>query len=286
MDIIPVIILGFVQAVTEWLPLSSKTIDTIAYTQFFKGSNATVLPLLLYLHIGTMLAAAIFFRKEIFQLISKLFGECMGVLQHSGGNRLAVASVRAKREADSKTGFLVSALICTGIVGFPILLVEKYVLPNLDAGALFSVRGAGLIVTGFMLTAQKKDRWRNYETAGWKDGVLTGLLQGLAALPGVSRAGATTTALVWRGFDAESAFHLSFILSIPTVFCTEVVFWIAQGGVSALPFSDGILLAASSFLFGYLTIGVLTKAAHKINVASLAFIFGIMMLAFGLFGLG
>jgi undecaprenyl-diphosphatase len=270
MDIISIIILGFVQAVTEWLPLSSKTMDTIVYTQFFRGDNATVLPLLLYLHIGTMVAAAIFFRKEIFQLAAKLFTERKNIRRH----------------ADSKIGFLVTALAFTGIVGLPILLAEKYVLPNLDAGALFSVMGAGMIATGFMLTVQRKSRWRNYETASWKDGVLTGVLQGLAALPGVSRAGATTTALVWRGFDAESAFHLSFLLSIPTVFCTEVVFWLAQGGISTIPIPEGLLLAVSSFIFGYLTISVLTKVAHKINVASLAFLFGIMMLAFGLFGLG
>ncbi len=270
MDILQVLVLGLVQAITEWLPLSSKTIDTIVYTQFFGGSNESVIPVLLFLHVGTMLAAAIFFRREIFELTVKFFRERKSPV----------------RLADSKIGFLVSALLFTGIVGLPILLAEKYLLPSLDTGALFSVMGAGLIITGFMLTAQHKNRWRHSETAGWKDGVLTGALQGLAAIPGISRAGATTTALVWRGFDAESAFHLSFLLSIPAVFCTEVVFWLVQGGVSAIPVQEGLMLALSSFVFGYLTIGLLTKIAHKINVASLAFLFGIMMLAFGLFGLG
>ncbi|MFA6490161.1 MAG: undecaprenyl-diphosphate phosphatase [Candidatus Micrarchaeia archaeon] len=287
MDIIAIIILGFVQALTEWLPLSSKTMDTIVYTQFFNGDKATILPLLLYLHIGTMVAAAIYFRKEIFQLTVRFFTACADVLRHTGSNRfLATASMRATRESEGKIGFLVAALAFTGIVGLPILLLENFVLPSLDAGALFSVMGIGLIITGFMLTAQHKNRWRSHETAGWKDGVLTGALQGLSAIPGISRAGSTTTALVWRGFDVESAFHLSFLLSIPTVFCMEVVLWLAQGGVSALPISDGLMLAASSFVFGYLTIEVLIKIAHKINVASLAFVFGIMMLAFGLFGLG
>jgi undecaprenyl-diphosphatase len=165
-------------------------------------------------------------------------------------------------------------------------LIEKFVLPILDASALFSIMGAGLIATGFMLTAQRKDRWRSHASAGWKDGVLTGILQGLSALPGVSRAGATTTALVWRGFDAKSAFHLSFLLSIPTVFFTELVFWLADSSIPAFPVSEGLAAAASSFAFGYLTIDALTKIAQRINVASLAFIFGIMMLAFGLFGLG
>jgi len=270
MDILQAIILGAVQAVTEWLPLSSKTMDTLVYAQFFGGEKSGIIPVLLFLHIGTMLAAAIFFRKEIVELIKKAVQRRTDI----------------QRQADSKTGFLVAALLCTGAIGLPILAIEQFILPDLKGGALLSVMGAGLVLTGFMLTAQHKNRWRNHETASWKDGVLTGALQGISALPGVSRAGATTTALVWRGFDAESAFHLSFLLSIPTVFCMEVVLWLAQGGVSAIPVSEGLALALSSFLFGYLTIGTLTRIAHRINIASLAFLFGMMMLAFGLLGVG
>jgi len=157
-------------------------------------------------------------------------------------------------------------------------LVLKFVLPALNASALLIVMGAGLVLTGFLLTSQHKNKWRSADSATWKDGVLTGLLQGLAALPGVSRAGTSTTGLIWRGFDAESSFHLSFLLSIPTVFLTEVVFWIWQGGVSALPVLDGLLLAAASFVFGYFTIGALIRAAHKLNVDYLAFAFGLMMI--------
>jgi len=270
LDLFQIAIIGIVQAVTEWLPLSSKTMDTIVYTQFFGGETSSVLSVLLYLHFGTMIAAAIYFRKEIFGLAAKLFAERKNV----GGL------------ANGKIGFLFSSLALTALVGFPILLAEKFILPNLDGATLYIIMGIGLIVTGFMLTAQHKNRWRSHESSGWKDGILTGALQGLAALPGISRAGATTTALVWRGFDAESAFHLSFLLSIPTVFCTEVVFWLAQGGISAIPFAEGAALSLSSFFFGYLTIGALTQIAHRINVASLAFVFGIIMLLFGLFGLG
>ena len=106
----------------------------------------------------------------------------------------------------------------------------------------------------------------------------------------MSRAGCSTTGLIWRGFDAESAFHLSFLLSIPTVFIAEMVVWGAQmfagNTVAPMPLADGLAFAASSFVFGYITIDILLKIAHKINVASLAFIFGIMMLLFGLIGVG
>lgn len=270
MDVLSAIVLGFIQAVTEWLPLSSKTMDAIAYTQFLGGKPEGILPVLLFLHAGTMLAAAVYFRKELFSIAGKFISAPTDIKGHARG----------------ETGFIISSLVFTGVVGLPILLLETFVLPGLEAGALFSLMGAGLILTGFLLTTQRKDRWRKADKADWKDGMLTGAMQGLSAIPGISRAGATTTALVWRGFDAESAFHLSFVLSIPTVFCMEVVVWAARGGVSSIPIADGIMLAVSSFVFGYLTIGALIRIAQRINLAAFAFLFGIMMLAFGLFGLG
>ncbi|MEM2138366.1 MAG: undecaprenyl-diphosphate phosphatase, partial [Candidatus Anstonellaceae archaeon] len=60
MEFWQILILGLVQAITEWLPLSSKTIDTVIYTQFFGGSLESVLPVLLCLHFGTLLAAAVY----------------------------------------------------------------------------------------------------------------------------------------------------------------------------------------------------------------------------------
>jgi len=270
MDLLQIIALGIVQAITEWLPLSSKTMDAFLYKDVFGGNPGSVISVLLFLHLGTLAAAALYFRGEIAELAKELLAAPADIRKHSG----------------RKIGFLFSALLFTGLVGGPLLLLERELLPQLDAGALYSLMGAGLALTGFLLTSQGKSRWRSSESAGWKDGVMAGALQGLSALPGVSRAGTSTTALIWRGFGSESAFHLSFLLSIPTVFAMEVVIWGAQGGISAIPLGEGIALAASSFAFGYLTIGALLKAAHRLNVAYLAFIFGTLMLAFGLFGLG
>ncbi|VVC00358.1 Undecaprenyl-diphosphatase [uncultured archaeon] len=273
MDIIQIAILGIVQAISEWLPLSSKTMDTLVYTRFFGGGAESVIPLLLFLHIGTMLAAAVYFRDEIIRLAKKFLAAPTDWKAHSQG----------------EIGFIITALFFTGVIGFPILVAEKYFLPQLDASALMVVMGAGLVITGFLLSSQAKKRWRNFEAATWKDGLLTGLMQGLSTLPGVSRAGTTTTALIWKGFDSESAFHLSFLLSIPTVFLAELVLWAAQGGL-AIPagftVTEGLMLAASSFVFGFLMLGALLKIAHRINVAWLAFAFGIMMLVVGLIGVG
>lgn len=277
MDILQIVILGLVQAVTEWLPLSSKTMDTLVYTKLFGGNSANVIPILLFLHIGTLLAATLFFRKEIVSLAKKFLS----------------APTIIKRHENTEIGFLFTSIFFTALLGFPILIAETFFLGKLDAGALLSVMGAGLILTGFLLTSQHRNKWRTAESATWKDGVLTGLLQGLSALPGVSRAGTSTTGLIWRGFDAESSFHLSFLLSIPTVFLAEMVLWAYQiffshqaAAIGAIPLIDGLALALSSFVFGYITIGVLIKLAHRINVAWLAFAFGIMMVLFGLVGIG
>jgi len=274
MDIVQIIVLGIIQALTEWLPLSSKTMDTIAYTRLFNGSLESVVPVLLFLHMGTLCAAAIYFRREIIALSREFLSAPLDIERHKKG----------------KVGFLFTAILFTGIVGVPILAIEKFLLPNLTMNLLLSIMGAGLIVTGFLLTTHKKDRWRTTDAASWKDGILTGALQGLSTIPGVSRAGCSTTGLIWRGFNAESAFHLSFLLSIPTVFIAEMILWGAQmvigNTVAPLPIADGLALILSSFVFGYVTIDVLLKIAHKINVASLAFIFGIMMLVFGLAGIG
>ena len=270
MDIFQIIVLGLIQAITEWIPLSSKTMDALAYLQFFNGEPEKLVSVLLFLHLGTLLASAIYFRREI-----AIFAK--GFLSSPTNIRL---------QSKSRAGFLISALVMTGIVGVPLLAIEYFLLPNMDGGLLLSVVGAGLVLTGFLLSTQHKHRWRTVESATWEDGIMVGAMQGLSTLPGVSRAGTTTTALIWKGFDAENSFRLSFLLSIPTVFCAEIALWAFQGGVSAVPVEEGLVLAGSSFFFGYLTIGALINIAQKINVASLAFIFGIIMLVAGLIGAG
>jgi len=235
-----------------------------------RGANENVVSVLLFLHIGTLLAAIIYFRKELAGLAREVFHEPAAFQRH----------------ANTKVGFIVTALFFTGVVGIPLLLIERFLLPSLDTSMLLSIMGAGLIMTGFLLTSQNKHRWRFASAANWQDGILTGVLQGLSVLPGVSRAGCTTTGLIWRGFDAESAFNLSFLLSIPTVFLAELLLWGAQMGVSSIPLTEGLALAASSFVFGYITINALLRLAHRINVASLAFLFGILMLISGIMGVG
>jgi undecaprenyl-diphosphatase len=269
MDIVSLLILGIVQGITEWIPISSKTQVTFVYLTFFKGNISAVIPILLYAHLGTLLAAMLYFRKEIVCLGRAFSEKPFDIRCHSRG----------------KTGFLFTALLFTALVGVPLLVLEKTFFPAFEAGLLYAVMGAGLIVTGLLLLSHKGTAARTTEEVTWKDGVLTGLLQGLSSLPGISRSGTSTTGLIWRGFDSESSFYLSFFLSIPTVFFAEILLYL-NGGLVTFPLRDGIILFASSFIVGYLTLDSLLKIVRKVNIAYVVLSLGIIIIVVGLFGVG
>src|SRR3989338_8100701 len=122
MDLLQILLLGLVQAITEWLPLSSKTMDAALYLQVFGGNPNNLVSVLLALHFGTLCAAAIYFRKDVAVLAREFFARPLD----------------ARRKLGGKAGFFIAALLLTGIVGLPLLLLGKLVLPNLEAGALLS----------------------------------------------------------------------------------------------------------------------------------------------------
>ena len=269
MDLLSILLLGLVQGVTEWVPVSSKTQDTLVYLSVLHGNPSLVVPILLYLHLGTFFAAILYFRTDLRDMLKEFREKPLDVRAHLQG----------------RPGFLFTALFFTGIVGIPILLLEKRYLASMDAGILFAVMGIGLVVTGIFLLTHRKPRLRGVGEATWRDGVLTGLLQGLSTLPGISRSGTSTSGLIWRGFDSEASFHLSFLLSIPTVLLAEMVFYIG-GSLFALPPSDGLLLALVSFVFGYLTIDAVLRIVKRVNLAYVALGMGIIIIIVGLVGAG
>lgn len=266
MDLFSIIVLGIVQGITEWIPISSKTQVTLIYLQFLGGSPSLVVPILLYSHLGTLFAATLYFRKEVLEILARILS---GPFDYEG-------------YTNGKTGFLLSAVFFTGVVGIPILYLEKTIFPSLNGSSIFVLMGIGLILTGLLLFSQKSLKLRTTESVDWRDGVFTGLLQGLSTLPGVSRAGTTSTALIWCSFDSESAFHLSFLLSIPSVIMAEIVFYLGSQ-TGGLPVRDGIALMVSSFIFGYLSLDLILYFVKRINIAYLTILLGTLIIAMAYF---
>jgi undecaprenyl-diphosphatase len=270
MNLFQLLILGLIQGIAEWIPVSSKTMVTFTYLKIFQGDPALVIPILMYVHIGTVIAATIYFRSELAAIIAEIAGNPWDLHRHANG----------------KSGFLVTALFFTGLVGIPLLLAEKWLFPALDGSILYTLMGIGLIITGFLLLSHKKGNIREEKEVTWKDGVLTGILQGFSTLPGVSRSGTSTTGLIWRGFDSGSSFYLSFLLSIPTVILAEILLSYGSAGLHGLPANEGVVLLLTSLVVGYLTLDGLLRIIKRVNIAYLVFVLGLIVIAVGLIGVG
>lgn len=245
------IVLGIVQGVTEWLPISSEGIIVLLKVNFFKGSLtlSNLISYALFLHLGTFLAALIYFRKEVLNL----------------------ALFKNKRSLK----FYIIATLISGIIALGILQILKYVEKELVLGAkgLTLLIGLALLITA---TVQFKKRagLKKEENLKILDGVLLGLLQGLAIIPGISRSGITVSGLLLRKFNDSTALKLSFIMSLPVVLAGNI-FLNLDKFVFSLENLVGLIF---SFLLGIFTIHILLKLSQKINFAWFALIFGLIII--------
>jgi undecaprenyl-diphosphatase len=183
--VIEALILGIVQGITEFLPVSS-TAHLILFPWFFNwGGEVDSLTFDISLHAGTLLALILCFWKDWLTLITKK-------------QRLL--------------GMIVLASIPAGVVGFLLNdAAEKYLRsPLLISLALIAV---GII----MLISEKMFKYKSIEKTGLKDAIFIGVAQAIAVIPGVSRSGITISAGLFRGLEREASARLSFLLSTPII---------------------------------------------------------------------
>jgi len=224
------IILGIVQGVTEFLPVSS-TAHLILFPWFFNWSgDVNTLTFDIALHAGTLLSLILFFWKDWTELIAKK-------------HRLF--------------GLIILASIPAGVAGF---FLNDIVENGLRRPLIISVM---LIAVGFlMLIAEKANKYKDIEKTGLKDAVIIGIAQAIAIIPGVSRSAITISAGLFRGFEREAAARFSFLLSTPLIAGATLLHFkkafISQGTHDLKLFSIGIItscitgLVAIKFLLAFL----------------------------------
>lgn len=243
MDSFPSIILGIVQGLTEFLPVSSSGHLVMAAT-FLEVATPGVF-VEVALHVGTLLSVLIVYRRRVAELIA-------GALRRDPG-------------AWSYIGLLLLASVPAGLVG--ILLKDQI---ERAFGAPW-VTGVLLIVTGFLLWSTRGARGLEPRAAdggghaalaiesaadlaaptpttiGWRIALAIGLAQALAILPGISRSGATITAAIWAGVSGDEAAEFSFLMSIVVIAGAALLevreFSSAVQGVGAGPLIFGFLAA-------------------------------------------
>ena len=192
------IILGLIQGISEWIPISSKTQILLASTFILGLGFSEGYVFGLFMEIGTIFAAIIYFRREIYRVIIALIGK---------GTEEDVVLLK----------YVVISTIITGIMGVPIYLFIINLIKGPVIGIPMSILGLILITDGIVIYFSRKSYIprKSLKDLTIKDFAIVGFAQGLAALPGVSRSGMTTSALLLLGVKPEEAFRLSFIELIP-----------------------------------------------------------------------
>jgi undecaprenyl-diphosphatase len=192
------IVLGIVQGLTEFLPISST--GHLRIVPAFLGWEDPGAAFTAVTQLGTMAAVLLYFRHDLLRI-----------------SRAWLRSLRdrgARRELDARIGwYIVLGTIPIGIFG--VLFKDK-----IETGArdLYLI-GTALIVLGLVLLLAEKvgKRERSMEQIEARDGLAVGFAQALALVPGVSRSGATITAGLFLGLDRPTAARFSFLLSVPAV---------------------------------------------------------------------
>lgn len=194
MSILEAIILGIIQGLTEFLPVSSSGHLEIAKAIFGDTSvPQESLTFTVVLHFATALSTIVIFRKEIYQIIK-------GLLQFKWNE---------ETEFSLK---IIASMIPAVIVG---LLFEEQ-LEAFFGGKLLLV-GAMLLVTAVLLLLADKAKNTNKDVS-FKNAVIIGISQAIAMLPGISRSGATISTSVLLGIDRSKSARFSFLMVVPLIF--------------------------------------------------------------------
>jgi undecaprenyl-diphosphatase len=239
-------VLGFVQGLTEFLPVSSSAHLRLASA--FAGWPDAGAAFTAITQIGTETAVVIYFRKDIARIISAWF---RSLTDHS-----------LRRDHDAQMGWLVIVgSIPIGVLG--LVLKDQIDTTFRDLRVIaFTLIAMGLVLgiadrlaardeTGGRHRAAKERK--SLQELSIKDGLVYGLCQAMALVPGVSRSGATISGGLLMGYTREAAARYSFLLAIPAVLASGV-FELKDAGASGLPWGPTLLATVIAFVVGYAVI--------------------------------
>jgi undecaprenyl-diphosphatase len=249
---IEALVLGVVQGLTEFLPVSSS-----GHLVLFQHLFGLVEPELLFdisVHVGTLLAVLVVFYRDILQILDALV-RLPGLVRSAGGWS---ALFTGHPEIRLMT-MIVTGCIPTALLGILFAKAAEQLF-----GTLWLV-GAALLVTGTFLwfTRRQKPVGRPIGKMRLKDALIIGLIQGLAIIPGISRSGATISAALYLGVDRELAGRYSFLLAIPAILGALVLGLDSEAFHTGLPMGTIVLGSLTAAVVGYLALVVLLKIVKK-----------------------
>jgi undecaprenyl-diphosphatase len=239
LDLIQTIILGIIQGLTEWLPISST--GHLRLTEHFLGLEVPILFDVL-LHVGTLMVTLLFFRKDIKNILAAL----------------------GRWDFKTENGKLIP-LIIVGTV--PTALIGVIFGNAIEAffSNLLPIAGA-FIICGIVLYSSKIGSERK-ESISYLEALVIGTAQGIAIIPGISRSGLTIAVALLLGAKREKAFRFSFLLSVPAIIGALGLTLYEQHEALALVgagWTEILVGVAVSMVVGYFALNLLRKiVAHK-----------------------
>jgi len=257
------VILGLVQGISEWLPISSKTQVLYVSTFLFSLPIAVGYAFGLFMEIGSIGSAITYFRNDIWSLFKD--------------RRLLVYL------------FVVTAV--TGIVGVPLyFLADKVLTSNpYNVGIPMTLLGLVLIGTGLYI---RYARTRPAQVMGLqemklKNYIIVGVAQGIAALPGVSRSGMTVSTMLLMGVKPEQAFRLSYLAYIPAslgAFLVTLLLSKSQIDTAIQTVEPtGVLIAiVTAAMIGIFVISYMLRFAKTSRIYVIDFVLGTIALTIGI----
>jgi len=242
MDYLQALILGMIQGLTEWLPVSSSGHLVIAQDLLgLKSSENLVFDLVL--HMGTLTAVLVFFRVEFGRIVWSVLGWRL-----------------AKGPEQDKLRRLAMLLI---IATIPAALAGALFKQEIENAFNIQLVGVALMANaGILFTAWRFGSKGTKKSAGMVDAIVIGLVQVVSIIPGISRSGSTIGSGMLRGLERETAAVFAFLLSVP------VLVGAFTFGMINLPSYDttlpiAVIGFATAFLVGFASIGYLLKAVKS-----------------------
>ncbi len=255
------VVLGFVQGVAEFLPISSS--GHLTLFQHFFGMPETDQLFNVLLHFATLLAVCVVYWRDIWEMIVEFFSFFADLFSH-----------RTYRGNPPEARRMVLLII---IGTLPLFLV----LPIQDRVEAFGNNPifvcCALLVTGciLFLSDQMARGYKTARNATLLDVLLVGLAQGLATIPGLSRSGCTISTGMVRGFDRKFAVRYSFLMSLPAVLGATLLKVLdvmeMEGGVPAENLPKYLLGMAVAAVVGYFSIQLVRLLADKGRFGAFAF---------------
>lgn len=254
-------LLGLVQGIAEFLPISSS--GHLAIAQNLLGmSDAGTVPKFfdVLLHLGTLVAVFVAYWADIKDMVLEFFRGAGDLIHHSTPNPVPPAR-------------RLILLIILGTLPLFVVLPVKDAVQSLSNSMVFI--GAALIVTGALLfvSDQVKKGRKNERTATWLDVLIVGLGQAIATMPGISRSGMTITTGCFVGFERKFAVRFSFLLSIPAVLGANILSLAdaAKAGINWAEVPVYLVGVVTAAVVGYLCIRLLRFIADRGKFGAFAY---------------